>query len=78
VYCIVLVGFLVILRLCAFAALNFQIFFHSQSAGLRIQYLIHKNEFLDDEAATSSMSSSNLEKNNKKSRKQIKNNLTEV
>ena len=71
-YCIVLVGFLIILRLFAFAALNFQIYFHSQSAGLRIQYLIYKNEF-HDESSTMSQTSS-CDKNNKI----VRNDLTEM
>ena len=74
VHCIVILVFFIALRFCAFAALTVQIFFHSQSAGLRIQYLIHRGEFKEDYEA--SLSSSQDELANYKNNRRITNDLT--
>ena len=74
VQCIVIVIFFLALRFCAFAALTIQIFFHSQSAGLRIQYLIHRDEFKEE--YETSLSSSQDELASYKNNRRITNDLT--
>ena len=47
-HCLILCIFFLALRIFAFLALLVQIFFHAQSAVLRIQYTMYKEEFVDD------------------------------
>jgi len=60
-HCLILCIFFLVLRIFAFLALLVQIFFHAQSAVLRIQYAMYKEEFVDDTSSNGSLS--NLQNN---------------